>query len=113
MKYRFVSISLAVLVSITGCEIFTDLFGLNQPNLVAEIVQITNNDEVQFIVRNTGDEILANVEIRIYFSSDIAIAPNDQGVHTVFSTIGANLTETTTISIDDLRDIGSIADGVY
>ena len=68
---------------------------------------------MQFIVRNTGDEILANVEIRIYFSSDIAIAPNDQGVHTVFSTIGANLTETTTISIDDLRDIGSIADGVY
>ena len=113
MKYRFVSISLAVLVSITGCEIFTDLFGLNQPNLVAEIVHITNNDEVQFIVRNTGDEILANVEIRIYFSSDIAISPNDQVVHTVFSTIGANLTETTTISIDDLRDIGSIADGVY
>ena len=113
MKYWFVSISLTVLVFITGCEMFTDLFGPGQPNLVAGIVHITQNDEVQFTVRNVGDESLANVEIGIYFSSDIAITPDDELVHTVFFTIGANLTATTTISIDDLSDIGSIADGVY
>ena len=113
MKYGFVAISLTALVFITGCELFTDPVGPGQPNLVAGIVHITQNDEVQFIVRNVGDESLANVEIGIYFSSDIAIAPDDEVVHTVFLTIGANLTEITTISIDDLRDIGSIADGVY
>ena len=113
MKYGFVAISLTALVFITGCELFTDPVGPGQPNLVAEIVHITNNDEVQFTVRNVGDESLTNVEIGIYFSSDIAIAPDDELVHTVFLTIGANLTEITTISIDDLSDIGSIADGVY
>ena len=113
MKYWFVSISLTVLVFTTGCEMFTDLFGPGQPNLVAESVYITQNDEVQFTVLNAGDESLVNVEIGIYFSFDIAIAPDDEVVHTVFLTIGANLTEITTISIDDLSDIGSIADGVY
>jgi len=113
MKYGFVAISLTALVFITGCELFTDPVGPGQPNLVAGIVHITQNDEVQFTVRNVGDESLANVEIGIYFSSDIAITPDDELVHTVFFTIGANLTATTTISIDDLRDIGSIADGVY
>ena len=113
MKYRFVSISLTVLVFITGCEMFTDLFGPGQPNLVAESVHITQNDDVQFTVLNVGDESLVNVEIGIYFSSDIAIAPDDEVVHTVFLTIGANLSAIIAIPIDELSNIGSIADGVY
>ncbi|MBT3274097.1 MAG: hypothetical protein HN368_13150 [Spirochaetales bacterium] len=108
-------IGISILTMFTGCDELFSLLGVSSDtyDLQAEDVFLNAaGTEVSFTVYNGGSLSVPSAEVWIVLSDDLIIDRNDPTVFSQFISVGAGLSQATTIVVSDF-DLTAIAAGTY
>ena len=108
-------VMLLAFLMLSGCDGLPDFLSglLKSTDLEAVSVDIdTFNNKITFSVQNNGGESVVDAEVWLYLSPDSEITKSDTYIHTVWITVGADLTQSGEVFINEI-DFTGIAESDY